>query len=298
MPSAWLDVRSWNMPELAVSRRGVLADAAAALGRAGFAEPRREALRLWAEIVPGAGEAVVLEPAQPVDPGDRRCLDELVRRRIAGEPFAYVVGRAGFRRLMLRSDRRALIPRPETEGLVDLLLARVRHGRAADVGTGSGCLALSLGMEGEFDQVIATDLCREALALASENRREVGGPDPVHLVLGDLCGPLADASLDALVSNPPYLTTAEYAALDPAVRAWEPGSALESGADGMGATRRLLAEGRRVLKPGGWIALEVDCTRAAVTAAVARALGWSDVIVETDLFGRERYLLARRSAAT
>ncbi len=285
------------MPDLVVSRREVLADAAAELSRGGFAEPRREALRLWAEIAPGAGEALVLDPDQPVDATDQRSLQELVRRRMAGEPFAYVVGRVGFRRLVLRSDRRALIPRPETEGLVDLLLAKVRSGRAADVGTGSGCLALSLAVEGDFGQVIATDISREAIGLAQENRRAVAAA-PVELVLGDLCAPLADASLDALVSNPPYLTTAEYVALDPAVRHWEPGSALESGADGMAATGRLLAEGRRVLKPGGWIALEVDCARASGAAARAGELGWSDVIVETDLFGRERYLLARRSAAT
>ena len=120
----------------------------------------------------------------------------------------------------------------------------------------------------------------------------------MRLVLGDLCVPLADGSLDALVSNPPYLTTAEYVVLDPAVRQWEPEVALMSGADGMATTSRLLAEGRRVIKPGGWIALEVDCTRAMMAAARARELGWTDVIVETDLFGRERYLLARRSAAT
>jgi release factor glutamine methyltransferase len=286
------------MPEVAVSRRDVLADAAGALGRAGFAEPRREALRLWAEITPGAGDALVLEPDQAADAADRGRLRELVRRRIAGEPFAYVVGRAGFRHLVLRCDRRALIPRPETEGLVDLLLERVRGGRAADVGTGTGCLALSLATEGDFGQVIATDLSRDAMALAEENRREVAAAAPVQLMLGDLCAPLADASLDALVSNPPYLTTAEYADLDPAVRQWEPASALESGADGMAATLGLLTEARRVLKPGGWIALEVDCTRAGVAAAQARELGWSEVIVETDLFGRERYLLARRSAAT
>ena len=185
-----------------------------------------------------------------------------------------MVGRAGFRRLTLRSDRRALIPRPETEGLVDLVLARVRYGRAADVGTGSGCLALSLAMEGDVRSGRSPPTSPgRRLPWPARTGGEVGGPDPVHLVLGDLCGPLADASLDALVSNPPYLTTAEYAALDPAVRAWEPGSALESGADGMAATGRLLAEGRRVLKPGGWIALEVDCTRAAVAAARARALG-------------------------
>ncbi len=284
------------MPELALSRRDLVADAAAALMRAGVAEARREALRLWAEIAPGAGEALVLDPEQAVEPGHQRRLQELVLRRSAGEPFAYVVGRAGFRRLLLRCDRRALIPRPETEGLVDLLLAKVRTGRVADVGTGSGCLALSLAAEGDFGEVVAVDLSPEAIALAEENRREVGAA--VHLVLGDLCAPLGDASLDALLSNPPYLTTAEYAALDASVRQWEPGTALESGADGMAATGRLLAEARRVVKPGGWIALEVDCTRATVAAARARELGWSEVLVETDLFGRERYLLARRSATT
>jgi release factor glutamine methyltransferase len=284
------------MPDLALSRRDLVADAAAALMRAGITEARREALRLWAEIAPGAGEALVLDPEQAVEPDHQRRLQELVRRRSAGEPFAYVVGRAGFRRLLLRCDRRALIPRPETEGLIDLLLARVRTGRVADVGTGSGCLALSLATEGDFDAVVAVDLSPEAIALAEENRREVGAA--VHLVLGDLCAPLGDASLDALLSNPPYLTTAEYAALDASVRQWEPGTALESGADGMAATGRLLVEGRRVVRPGGWIALEVDCTRAAVAAVWARELGWREVVVETDLFGRERYLLARRSAAT
>jgi release factor glutamine methyltransferase len=284
------------MPDLALSRSDLVADAASALMQAGIAEARREALRLWAEIAAGAEEALVLGPEQTVEPGQQRRLQELVRRRSAGEPFAYVVGRAGFRRLLLRCDRRALIPRPETEGLVDLLHARVRTGRVADVGTGSGCLALSLATEGDFGEVVAVDLSPEAIALAEENRREVGAA--VHLVLGDLCAPLGDASLDALLSNPPYLTTAEYAALDASVRQWEPGTALKSGADGMAATGRLLAEGRRVVKPGGWIALEVDCTRAAAAAARARELGWSEVVVETDLFGRERYLLARRSAAT
>jgi release factor glutamine methyltransferase len=284
------------MPDLAVSRRSLLADAAAALMRAGIPDPRREALRLWAEIAPDVREALVLDPDQPVESKKQRDLETLVRRRSEGEPFAHVVGRTGFRRLVLRCDRRALIPRPETEGLVDLLLAKVRIGRVADLGTGTGCLALSLATEGAFDRVIATDVSAEAIALADENRREVGAP--VQLVLGDLCAPLADGSLDALVSNPPYLTTAEYAVLDPAVRQWEPGVALASGGDGMAATGRLLAEGRRVVKPGGWIALEVDCTRAMMAAARARDLGWADVVVETDLFGRERYLLARRSAAT
>lgn len=296
MRCAWRGGRSWRLPETGVSRRALLAESAAALARAGIVEPRLEALRLWTELAPEAAEALVLGPDQGVDPDAEQGLRSLVRRRVGGEPFAHVVGRIGFRRLLLRSDRRALIPRPETEGLVDHLLARVRTGRVADVGTGTGCLALSLALEGSFDVVVASDLSAEALALAEENRREVGAG--IRLVRGDLVGPLVENGLDALVSNPPYLSTAEYAGLDPSVRDWEPAQALESGADGMAATGRLLVEGRRVVKPGGWIALEVDCTRASDAAARARGLGWTEVIVQADLFGRERYLLARRSAAS
>jgi len=284
------------VPETGVSRRALLTEAAATLAGAGIAEPRREALRLWTELTPAAGEALVLEPDQPVGPEDERALRDTVRRRADGEPFAHVVGRVGFRRLVLRSDRRALIPRPETEGLIDQLLARVRTGRVADVGTGTGCLALSLALEGSFDLVLAGDLSAEALALAEENRRQAKAS--VSLFRGDLVEPVTEGSLDALVSNPPYLSAAEYTGLDPSVRQWEPRLALESGPDGMDATGRLLGEGLRVVKLGGWIALEVDCTRAADAAARACQLGWSDVIVQADLFGRERYLLARRSAVS
>jgi release factor glutamine methyltransferase len=176
---------------------------------------------------------------------------------------------------------------------VDLALARVREGVAADIGTGTGCLALSLRQEGDFREVIGVDVSAGALALAAENAALAGLA--VRWVEGDLCGPLADASVDLLVSNPPYLTRAEYEALDGAVRDWEPGLALASGEDGLDATRRLLAGGRRVVRAGGWIALELDCTRAGASAEMACAAGWHDVRVERDLFGRERYLLARRS---
>jgi release factor glutamine methyltransferase len=218
------------------------------------------------------------------------------RRRAAGEPLAHVTGRAGFRHLDLRSDRRALIPRPETEGLVDLLLARVRHGRVADIGTGTGALALSLAQEGGFARVVAVDISADALDLARENRRLTGLP--VDLVRGDLCGSLGTGSLDALVANPPYLSDGEHAALDGSVRDWEPALALASGPDGMAATARLLDESRRVLRQGGWLALEVDCTRAGDTARRAGELGWTEPVIHADLFGRERYLLARRSATS
>lgn len=281
------------MPELALSLRLLIGDGAERLRQAGIPGPRRVALRIWVELNrAGAAEALVLEELE-VSPALTAHFQHAIDRRASGEPLAHVTGWAGFRHLNLRSDRRALIPRPETEGLVELLLQRVRSGRVADIGTGSGCIALSLALEGGFSEVVAVDRSDEALALARQNRELVGAR--VGLVQGDLCGPLRSGAFDALVSNPPYLTLAEYCALEGSVRDWEPSLALVSGPDGLDATARLLEEGRRVLRPGGWLALEVDCSRAALAAERATTLGWEDAAVHMDLFGRERYLLARRS---
>lgn len=281
--------------EADVARGSLLAEGAAVLAAAGLGAPRREALRVWAELSGEGSASALVPPAAPVSRERADAFAEAIRRRAAGEPLAHVTGRTGFRHLTLRSDRRALIPRPETEGLVDLVLARVPGGRVADVGTGSGCIALSLATEGHYQQVIGIDLSPEALALASENRALTGAQ--VALVRGNLCQALAPASLDALVSNPPYLTAAEYAALDGSVRAWEPALALASGPDGLDAVLALLDAGRAAVRAGGWLALEIDCARAAHCAWHAGAFGWTDVAIHADLFGRERYLLARRSDA-
>jgi release factor glutamine methyltransferase len=281
--------------EAGVSRGSLLAEGAATLAAAGLGAPRREALRLWAELSGEGSAAALVPPETAVSRARADAFAEAIRRRAAGEPFAHVTGRTGFRHLTLRSDRRALIPRPETEGLVDLVLARVPGGRVADVGTGSGCIALSLATEGSYQQVVGIDLSPEALGLASENRALTGAR--VVLVRGSLCQPLAPASLDALVSNPPYLTAAEYAALDGSVRDWEPALALVSGPDGLDAILALLDAGRAAVRAGGWLALEIDCARAAHCAWHAGAFGWTDVAIHADLFGRERYLLARRSDA-
>src|SRR4051812_28612693 len=281
------------MPELAIALGSLTRQAAARLARAGISDPRRQALRIWAELNGVSPTAALLDPDLGVDPSSAGHYQQAVERHASGEPLNHVTGWAGFRHLWLRSDRRALIPRPETEGLVELLLQRTSGGRVADIGTGSGCIALSLALEGGFADVVAVDCSAEALALARENRRLVGGR--VELVRGDLCAGLKSDGFDALISNPPYLTAAEYAGLDPSVRCWEPALALESGDDGLHATLRLLDEGREVLRPGGWLALEVDCARASAAAHHASALGWDDVGIHVDLFGRERYLLARRS---
>jgi release factor glutamine methyltransferase len=117
----------------------------------------------------------------------------------------------------------------------------------------------------------------------------------VDFVRADLCTGLRPGAFDAVISNPPYLSDAEYAQLDSSVRAWEPGLALVGGSDGLEATGRLIREAPEVLRGGGWLALEVDCTRSRETARLAYEHGWCDVSIHMDLFGRERYLLARRS---
>jgi release factor glutamine methyltransferase len=280
------------VPEAAVTIRGLIDDGAAVLAAAGIPSARREALIIWAELPDGRAGTGILDadraPDERLEP-----FHHAIRRRATGEPLAHVVGHVGFRHLVLQSDRRALIPRPETEGLVELVLGVLRTGTVADVGTGTGCLALSLAAEGAFSQVVATDISAAALSLARENRDRAGAR--VSLVQGDLCGPLRQVSFDALVSNPPYLTAVEYSALDPSVRDWEPLEALVGGVDGLGPLTRILAEGRDVVRVGGWVAMEIDCGRAAECARRAGALGWSDVAIRADLFGRERYLLARRS---
>jgi len=220
--------------------------------------------------------------------------EELVARRLAGEPLAYVTGVAGFRRLLLQVDRRVLIPRPETEGLVELVLREAPAGRVADVATGSGCVALALADEGAYAEVVATDASAGALEVARANAARLGLP--VTFLEGDLLAPLAGRRFEAVVSNPPYLSGVEYAALDPSVRDWEPAGALESGPDGMGHTRRLLSGAQAVLVPGGLLALEVDERRAGLAAAEAERLGWERVTVKDDLFGRARYVLARSGA--
>ncbi len=200
-------------------------------------------------------------------------------------------------------DRRVLIPRPETEGLVGLVLEWLREeatARAApavaDVGTGSGAIAVALALESPAARVVAVDRSPAALAVARANILAHGVAARVALVRGDLVAPLGPGCCDAVVSNPPYVATADWERLEPSVRAFEPREALDGGADGLDAIRRLVLDARAALRAGGLLALEVDAPRADGVAGLVAAAGFASGIVIKDLFGRPRYVRARRPA--
>jgi release factor glutamine methyltransferase len=283
------------VPDPDVTLDRLVTHAGGRLNAAGILEGRREAWRIWCDLqgLPTYAGSVFSDAVVP--PEDAERFRNAVDRRARGEPLPYVTGIAGFRQLTLRCDRRALIPRPETEGLVELVLRKVTAGAVADIGTGSACIALALAEEGNYDLVVGVDCYSGALELARENRRATG--IGIDLMAGDLVSALGNETVDAIVSNPPYLTEAEYESLDPSVRAWEPREALVAGQDGLEELRLLVVDALRVVRQGGWLALEVDASRAHETARLAEQAGWSELAILDDLFGRARYLLARRSEA-
>jgi len=206
------------------------------------------------------------------------------RRRARGAPLAYATRVAYFRCLELFVDERVLIPRPETEHLVELVLRETGRagGTVADIGTGSGAVALALANEGNYEAVVATDVSEDALAVAF--RRGVG------------VAPLLGSHVDVLVSNPPYIALEEAAELPRSVRDWEPVEALFSSGGGLAVTAALVRQAPAVLRPGGLLALECDSRRASRVAALVEEVGaYTAVRIEPDLTGRNRFVLARRS---
>lgn len=272
---------------------------------AGIQRPKREAFAMWAALAGTSPGAVWADSETPASGDLVQRFGEAVARRSAGEPLAYAVGLVGFRTLDLVVDRRVLIPRPETEGLVDRVLAWARGrwpagapwGSVLDLGTGSGCIALSLAVEGKFTRIVATDVSADALAVARLNAERTQPATWPEFRQGSLLEPLGGAQFDVIVSNPPYLTAAELERLDGSVRDFEPAIALHAGADGLDQTRAILRSAGDYLAAGGLLSLEIDCHRAALALSEARAAGWTGSRIEADLWGRERYLLATRERA-
>ena len=275
----------------------VVAALAAHLARAHVPDAPREARDIVAAVVdmPRFWPSMNREARLDVEVCARAW--EAARRRASGAPFAYAVGRAAFRHLTLDVDERVLIPRQETEVLVECVLARARHGVAIDIGTGSGAIALALATEGDYRRVVATDVSREALECASANigRLAPALRAPVELRQGSLTAPVRGERATVLVSNPPYITYDEAPTLPVSVRDWEPPVALFAPRNGMAIIERLIRDGADILEPDGLLGLEIDARRASLAAEIAMTDGrYREVSVKRDLAGRERILLARR----
>lgn len=274
------------------------------LGDGQVPEARTEARDIVAAMMDEQRFWPSLNPHVPLGAAVIRRARAAATLRAAGAPFAYAVGRAAFRHLTLLVDERVLIPRQETELLVDLVLAHARGwdqdratGVAADVGTGSGAIALALATEMRFARIIATDVSSDALEVARENARRLNNLllTPVEFRAGNALAPLAGERLDVLVSNPPYIAFEELAALPSSVRDWEPPLALATSHEGLDVTAAIIRQAPDILVPGGLLALEVDVRRASLVADLAeRGPGFSDVTVHLDLTGRERFVTAIR----
>lgn len=222
----------------------------------------------------------------------------LVKRRLTGEPVAYITGQREFWSQTLEVGPAVLVPRPETELLVELALKRCGEERApvlADVGTGSGAIAVALASELPGATVYALDCSAEALEVARRNAERHGVE--VTLLQGDLLEPLADAGpLDLVVSNPPYVTTAEMEDLPRHVREFEPRGALHAGADGLDIYRRLVPAALDALAPGGHLLLEIGCTQGEAVSGLLEEAGFQEVAVHQDLAGLDRVVTGRKPA--
>ena len=214
-------------------------------------------------------------------------------KRARGAPMAYAVGHANFRNLTLAVDERVLIPRPETELLVDLVLRRAATGSVLDVGTGSGAIAIALATEGKYSRVVASDVSVDALEVARANAVAAGATIEFRRASSALG--VGRSEFGVIVSNPPYIALGEAAQLPDSVRNWEPAVALFSGHDGMSATTQLVRQAAGALQVGGLLALEVDSRRASLVAELVASHGsYDQITVELDLTGRERFVLATR----
>jgi release factor glutamine methyltransferase len=261
------------------------------LGESEVPSPRVDAEHLVAHVLGiSRSELYVADEALTEDQLDR--LRSVQERRQQREPLAYVLGEWGFRRLTLEVDRRVLIPRPETEMLVERCLERMRHvpePRVLDLGVGSGAIALAIVDEHPGARVLAVDRSADALAVARANLARTLVDGRVELRRGDLLAGVS-GPFDLLVANPPYVSPEEYETLEPEIRLYEPREALV----GVGVGAEIAGAAQDVLAPGGWLLLECGDGQAGNLAAELQALGYQEVAKTPDLAGRERIVEARR----
>lgn len=267
----------------------------------GIEGARLDAELLLAEVLGLTRTQLYTNFEQPLAAPEVARFRELVRRRSAREPVAYITGRREFWSLDFTVDRRVLVPRPETELLVEAALDALRARSVdaplvADIGTGSGAIAVAIAKEVPAARVVATDRSAAALEIAPANAARHGVDGRIEFRIGDGCAPLAGAGpFDVIASNPPYIRSGEMEGLAPEVKDWEPRWALESGGAGMDVTAPLVEAAFDLLAPGGSLFVEVG-TQAALVRECFEKRGFEAVVVRRDLAGLERVVGGKRPA--
>jgi release factor glutamine methyltransferase len=271
-----------------------------AMSAAGVEAPQLDSELLLAEATGWDRVTFAANPEAEIPPAAARRFSEMVRRRLRREPVAYILGHRGFRHIELAVDPRVLIPRPETELLVDLAL-EIQPRSVLDVGTGSGAIALAIADELSGCEVTATDTSPAALEVARTNAERLGLARRVEFVEGTL--PPEPGEFDLVLANLPYVSEAEWGGLEPEVTEWEPREALLAGPDGLDAIRGLLADCGRLFNRHpdemtttrrGMIALEVGEGQAAAVGSLLRGAGFGEVETRADLAGIDRVVMGRR----
>ena len=279
---------------------GLLEAGQATLEAAGLADARQSAEWLLGAVIGGGRFGAYLDPARALSDDQARRYRGLVERRAGREPLQHLLGAEEFSGIRLAVTPDVLIPRPETEGLVEWaadVLGAHSTALVADVGTGSGAIACALARRLSRISVVAVDCSVAALAMARQNVEALGLLRRVGLVAGDLLEPLRrrDLALDLIVANLPYLPSELIDLLPAEVSAWEPRVALDGGRDGMSVLRRLIAEAAAALAPGGWLLIEVGEGQSVPIASRMRFAGFAHVECRRDLNGIERYVGGRRA---
>jgi release factor glutamine methyltransferase len=255
----------------------------------GLATPRLDAELLLGHVLRKDRVGLYTHFDQPLHADELAAYRELIKRRLGGQPVAYLVGKKEFRSLELAVDARVLVPQPDTEATVELALGKLdgrEAPRVVDVGTGSGAIALAIKKARPDAEVLAVDRSPDAAEVARANAARLGLT--VDVRVGDLLGPV-EGAFELVVSNPPYVPTGEIARLPAEVRA-EPTAALDGGNDGLDVIRRLITDSRARLNPGGALVLEVGAGQSPTVKALMEAAGYSEIEVTKDLGGIERAL--------
>jgi release factor glutamine methyltransferase len=273
--------------------------ASARLKAAGVESPTIDARLLLEAAAPVVRADILTDPHRTLDADGATRLEELVRRRELREPISQILGRKAFWTLMLNVSPHVLTPRPDTETLLDVVLAAFPPERpfsVLDLGVGSGAILLAILAERPKAKGLGVDVSEDALAVARDNAAQLGLEARTALLRGDWTAGLDAASFDLVVANPPYIPSGEIALLEPEVRDYEPRAALDGGPDGLDAYRRLAPEIMRVLRPGGQFAVEIGVGQRAAVEALFQIAGAADLSAHRDLGGRERVIAGTKKA--